>query len=158
MNLSDGRGFGKSWQVTYETDDRAAVEARLRADALDFEWNDTGGLRVFMRAPALRRHSVTGEEIWVNQAPNWHPAHLGPGHVQRMRRAFGEDINFPKVVFYGDGGAIAAEDIDVMMDALRAEETTFRWGQGDILLVDNEVIAHGRRSFTGERVIHVAMA
>ena len=158
MNLSDGRGFGKSWQATYETDDRATVEARLRADAREFQWNDDGGLRVYMRAPAFRRHSVSGEEIWVNQAPNWHAAHLGSSHVQRMRRWFGEDINFPKAVFFGDGGAIAAEDIDVMMDALRAEETTFRWALGDILLVDNEVIAHGRRRFTGERVIHVAMA
>jgi alpha-ketoglutarate-dependent taurine dioxygenase len=42
--------------------------------------------------------------------------------------------------------------------ALAAEERTFTWRLGDILLVDNEVIAHGRRPFTGERAIDVAMA
>jgi alpha-ketoglutarate-dependent taurine dioxygenase len=158
MNLSDGRGFGKSWQTTYETNDRAVVEKLLTADGLEFEWHDDGGLRVCMRQPALRPHSRTGEEIWTNQAVNWHPAHLGGEHVQRMQRVFGDERRFPKAVFYGDGGAIAVEDIECVAAALAAEETTFDWRRGDILLVDNEVIAHGRRPFTGERVIHVALA
>jgi hypothetical protein len=158
MNLSDGRGFGKSWQATYETDDRAVVAERLSADGLEFEWNDDGGLRVCMRAPGLRPHSRTGEEIWANQAVNWHPAHLGSEHVRRMQRVFGDERKFPKAVFYGDGEPIAAEDIESVAAALEAEETMFDWRVGDILLVDNEVIAHGRRPFVGERVIHVAMA
>jgi alpha-ketoglutarate-dependent taurine dioxygenase len=35
---------------------------------------------------------------------------------------------------------------------------TVRWEAGDILLLDNMLVAHGRRAFTGPRQIVVAMA
>lgn len=158
MNLTDGRGFGKSWQHTYGTDDRDTVEARLREQRAEWTWNPDGGLTVRLRAPALMRHSVTGEEIWTNQAVNWHAAHLGEVHVRKMRSIFGGELRFPKAVTFGDGGTIAAAAVETIAAALAAEECTFAWRQGDILLIDNEVIAHGRRPFTGERAIDVAMA
>lgn len=158
MNLPDGRGFGKSWQETYGSPDRDTVEERLREQHAEWTWNPDGGLMVRMRAPALLRHSVTGEEIWTNQAVNWHPAHLGEAHVHKMAKAFGDESRFPKAVLFGDGGAIAASAIETIAAALAAEERTFTWRLGDILLIDNEVISHGRRPFTGERAIDVAMA
>jgi hypothetical protein len=38
------------------------------------------------------------------------------------------------------------------------EAAQFRWEPGDLLLVDNERMAHGRRSFRGSRSVLVAMA
>lgn len=157
-NLRDGPGFGKSWAQSYGSTDRGEVEALIREQGAEWEWRPDGGLVVRMRAPALRRHSVTGEEIWTNQAVNWHPAHFGPAHVHKLRAAFGEESRFPKTVMFGDGGSIPAADIETITAALQAEEHAFAWRQGDILLVDNEMIAHGRRPFTGERAIDVAMA
>lgn len=157
-NLRGGQGFGKSWQQSYGSEDRAVVEARLREQAAEWTWRPDGGLVVRMRAPALLRHSVTGEEIWTNQAVNWHPAAFGPAHVAKMRAAFGDESLFPKTVMFGDGGSISASAIETIAAALEAEEHTFSWRRGDILLLDNEVIAHGRRPFTGERAIDVAMA
>lgn len=158
MNLPDGRGFGKSWQQTYGSADRDTVEARLREQHAEWTWNPDGGLTVRMRAPALLRHSATGEEIWTNQAVNWHPAHLGETHVRKMMSVFGDESRFPKAVTFGDGGPITAAAIETIAAALAAEERTFTWRRGDILLVDNEVIAHGRQPFTGDRAIDVAMA
>lgn len=157
-NLRDGPGFGKSWAQSYGTTDRGAVEALIREQGAEWEWRPDGGLVVRMRAPGLRRHSVTGEEIWTNQAVNWHPAHFGADHVHKLRAAFGDESRFPKTVVFGDGGSIPAAAIETIAAALAAEEHTFTWRQGDILLVDNEVIAHGRRPFSGERAIDVAMA
>lgn len=157
-NLSDGRGFGRSWQQTYESEDRDTVEARLREQRAEWTWNPDGGLSVRLRAPALLRHSVTGEEIWTNQAVNWHAAHLGEAHVRKLRSVFGDESRFPKAVKFGDGGTIPAAAVETIAAALAAEECLFAWRQGDILLIDNEVIAHGRRPFTGERAIDVAMA
>ena len=41
--------------------------------------------------------------------------------------------------------------------ALRAETVTFPWRRGDVLLLDNMLTAHGRRPFTGDRRVLVAM-
>lgn len=39
-----------------------------------------------------------------------------------------------------------------------AEEVAFPWQPGDVLVVDNMLVSHGRRPFSGERRILVAMS
>jgi hypothetical protein len=157
-NLHSGRGFGKSWQQTYQTENRAEVDAILVAHDQKHEWMKDGGLRVFARGPAFRPYSRTGEAIWVNQAVNWHPAHLGGETWKGLLKLFGDPVAFPKMAFYGDGTSIDPEDIATIAAALLAEEQVFEWQKGDILLIDNEVIAHGRQPFSGPRSIMVALA
>jgi alpha-ketoglutarate-dependent taurine dioxygenase len=43
-------------------------------------------------------------------------------------------------------------------DAYRESLQVFSWQRGDVLLVDNMRISHGRRAFTGPRKVYVAMA
>lgn len=157
-NLHGGDGFGKSWQATYMSTDRDEVEAHLRDKQLEYTWQPNGSLRVLMRAPALRTHSVTGKVAWGNQVANWHEAGLPASTRAALNRTYGDPWNHPKAVFFGDGGPIPAEDTEAVSNALMAEETTFAWRAGDVLLVDNQAIAHGRRPFTGKRQIMVALA
>jgi alpha-ketoglutarate-dependent taurine dioxygenase len=157
-NLHGGGGFGKSWQQTYQSEDRQAVEARIREKGFEYEWRSDGTLRVIMRAPALRVHPTTGEAYWGNQAANWHPAALPATTATALRRLYSDPMNYPKSVFFGDGGPIADEDIEQIARTLTASETTFTWQIGDVLLVDNQAIAHGRRPFKGERQIMVALS
>ena len=157
-NFHGGLGFGKSWMDVYETNDRVAVEQRLREIGGEFTWKSDGSLRVQLRAPATRIHSSNRQEIWVSQAANWHPLGVGDDHFNRMLHIYGDPSNFPTMAFYGDGTLIEPGDIREMSEALNAEETIFTWRPGDILLIDNEVIAHGRRPFVGSRRICVALA
>lgn len=157
-NLHGGSGFGKSWQATYLCDDRAEVERRIAERGIEYEWQPDGTLRTFMPAPGLRTHPRSGAPIWGNQATNWHWATLAPPVVASLRRLYGEARNFPKAVFYGDGGEIAPEDIRAIAAVLKAEESAFAWARGDVLLVDNHRVAHGRQPFSGPRKIFVAMA
>jgi alpha-ketoglutarate-dependent taurine dioxygenase len=157
-NLHGGSGFGRSWQATYQSDDRAEVEARLREKELEFNWTPEGNLRVLMRAPAVRIHSVTGRPYWGNQATTWHEANLPESAATAVRRLYGGQWNHPKSVFFGDGSPIGADDIHQIARILSEEETTFAWQAGDVVLVDNQAIAHGRRPFSGSRQIMVALA
>ncbi|MEO0911871.1 MAG: TauD/TfdA family dioxygenase [Pseudomonadota bacterium] len=156
-NLHDGRGFGKSWAETYETEDKHKVERILDSQGADYAWTDAG-LRVLLNEPALRPRDRDGALIWVNQAVNWHPAHLGASHMARMKKLFGAPENAPKHARFGDGTEIPDSDIEACAAALEAEEQVFVWQQGDVLLIDNQVIAHGRQPFEGERAIYVALA
>jgi alpha-ketoglutarate-dependent taurine dioxygenase len=156
-NLHGGQGFGISWQRAYHSEDREEVEASIRAKNLEHEWTADGGLRVLMRAPGLRRHSVTGRTYWANQASNWHTANLPATTAAALARAYPDPMTYPKNVFYGDGSAIDDADIRTIAATLSEAETTFTWQRGDVLMVDNQAIAHGRRSFKGERRILVSL-
>ena len=156
--MNHGAGFGKSWQKTYETDDRDEVSALLDGeDRLEYEWR-ADGLFVSRTHPSHRRHSVTGEELWYNQAVNWHPAHLGMVNFDKMKKVFGDPETFPKMAFFGDGTSIPPEDILKIDEVSRDCERNFGWEEGDVVLVDNERVAHGRHAFEGERCVLVAMA
>jgi hypothetical protein len=66
-----------------------------------------------------------------------------------------EDL--PLNALYGDGRPIPDVDLDAVRDSLRREERLFAWSTSDLLILDNLLVAHGRRPFRGPRSILVAM-
>lgn len=61
------------------------------------------------------------------------------------------------VVASSDPPYIAVEDLQAVRQAYHARELLFQWRRNDVLLLDNILAAHGRKPFTGERRILVAM-
>ncbi|MCA2219513.1 TauD/TfdA family dioxygenase [Jidongwangia harbinensis] len=156
QNLHDGYGLGKSWQDTFETDDRAEVEAFLKGTGADFQWN-ANGIRVSLTRPAFTRHPVTGAEVWFNQADQWHPASLGDETAAELARLLPED-ELPQSVRFANGDPIPAEYVLQVRDRGIEAAQDCDWREGDLMLIDNVLVGHGRRSFTGARRILVAMS
>jgi hypothetical protein len=71
-----------------------------------------------------------------------------------------EDEEYPLDIntFYGDGTPIEAETLENIHAAYEQATVAFPWQPGDILMVDNMLVAHGRAPFSGPRRIVVAMA
>jgi len=155
QNLHAGWGLGKSWQDTFETDDRSAVENHCRATGTEFRWTEQG-LWTRTVCPAVIRHPNSGEPVWFNQAHLWHVSSRGRKYQDDMLRAFGADA-LPSNACYGDGTPIDNNDLDAIRRACRKTEVMFPWRKGDVLLVDNVLAAHGRKPFKGERRILVAI-
>lgn len=149
-------GMGKSWMDHFESSNRNDVEAYLRANDVEFRWLPHGGLRTESRRPAVIQHPATREWIWFNQANLWHVSNLEPAHRDQMLRTFGVE-NLPTHAFYGDGSPIPDEDIAVVNRTLWEQAMIFPWKEGDVLLLDNYLVAHGRNAYTGPRRILVAM-
>lgn len=157
QNLHGGAGLGKSWQGTFETDDRDAVNEFLAASHAVGEWRRDGSLRVAQLRPATVRHPRTGAEVWFNQSDQWHTAALGDETGAALAKLLPTD-QLPQSVAFADGEPIPAEYVLQVRDRALEAAVDVDWRPGDVLLIDNLLVAHGRRPFTGSRRVLVAMS
>ena len=52
---------------------------------------------------------------------------------------------------FGDGSPIPSSSLLAVRRAIRDETRTFDWRAGDVLLIDNILVSHGRRPYRGPR-------
>ncbi len=157
-NLHGGDGMGKSWQDAYETNDRSEVMSFLSAAGVDFKWDDRGNLRTNQVREAVIAHPVTGQMVWFNQAEQWHPSTLDLKNRRAMKALGMKEEDLPHYATYGDGGPLDENELNDIRALMREKAVCFSWQQGDVLVLDNVLVAHGRNPFKGPRKILVAMA
>lgn len=158
-NLHGGNGLGPSWQDTFETSDRRTVEDFCTQSGMRHEWRPDGGLRVRQTRPAVARHPKTGDLVWFNQADQFHPSTHPAEVYASLQGLYGDKTgDFPQNVRFGDGGEIPAASLDAVRRAAHDSMIPVGWQEGDLLIVDNVLVAHGRNPFQGQRKILVAMS
>lgn len=150
-------GLGLHWEEVFQTDSQAEIEAYCQANGIECEWLAGGRLRTRSRRPAIRRHPITGEPTWFNHAYFFHPQSIEPELRRSLLTHCSED-ELPFQTFYGDGGVIEDEVIRGIGKALESHKTRHPWRRGDLVILDNMLVAHGRESFTGPRKILLAMS
>lgn len=155
-NMHNGKGMGKSWQQHFETSDPEQVENYLQQKDVKFSWKENGTLVTSQIREAVLQHPESGEMCWFNQADLWHYTNLGC-IGDELVKLLGEE-NLPTNAYYGDGTSIQPEEMSEVRQLFWNEATVFTWQQGDVLILDNRLVAHGRKAFKGERRILVAMA
>ncbi|GGN50062.1 alpha-ketoglutarate-dependent taurine dioxygenase [Actinoplanes campanulatus] len=156
QNLHGGQGLGKSWQDTFETGDRAAVDDYLSTAGAEWTWRKDGSLHVEQPRPSTTRHPVTGTEVWFNQSDQWHPAALGDDTAKALAQILPPE-ELPQYVTFADGSTIPDEYVIQVRDRGLENAVDVDWRAGDVMVFDNLLVAHGRRSFTGSRRVLVAM-
>jgi alpha-ketoglutarate-dependent taurine dioxygenase len=156
-NLHGGRGLGPSWQSVFETNDKSVVEHYCWEGGVGFKWKEGGGLWLSQVRPATATHPQTGEEVWFNQADQFHPTEMDERSRQALLSIMKEE-ELPKNAYFGDGTPLDASMLDQIREATRRQMVLFPWQTGDVLVLDNMLVAHGRRAFTGPRKILVAFS
>ena len=153
------RNFGEHmslpWQTSFRVKEKAELEAYCRQSRIEYEWIGDR-LRTRQTRPAVRQHVLTGEWVWFNHVAFWHVSSLDPTVRQMFLAEFGQD-DLPYNTYYGDGSHIDDAVVEAVREAYRQETVTFPWQPGDLLMLDNMMVAHGRYPFTGERKILAAM-
>jgi hypothetical protein len=149
-------GLGPSWQSSYLASDSVAAEAYFRLHEIAFEWIGPDHLRTRQVRPAVARHPLTSEMVWFNHVAFWHVSSLAPEVREALLQSGGEE-NLPYNTYYGDGSVIEDEVVEALRDAYDQETRTLPWEKGDLLMLDNMLVAHGRRPFQGPRRILAAM-
>jgi hypothetical protein len=151
-----GHGLDLSWQHVFNTTSRDAVESYCRDSGISCEWRGDR-LRTRQVRQASITHPATGRQVWFNQAHAFHASCLAPVVREALRREMSED-EFPRNAFYGDGSPIEDAVIAEIREVYARASVAFDWQAGDLLLVDNLLVAHGREPFAGRRRILVAMS
>lgn len=149
-NFHSNFPLGKSWQATYQTEDRAEVESIAADQGSTCEWLPGGMLRVSTRCDVLTTHPRTGQEAWFNQAEQWHASALEPTTREMLEQMVGKG-NLPHECEYGDGEPLEEYVLAEIRQALDRSKLLFDWQRNDLLMVDNILMMHGRESFKGER-------
>jgi alpha-ketoglutarate-dependent taurine dioxygenase len=143
---------GLTWQKVFQTDDRSIAEEKCRETNMEFEWMDNDVFRMKWVKPAVISHPGTNEVAWFNHSFFFNSFMLNPDIRQTMKV---EDIPFYS--YYGDGSEIEQEVLQELDAAFKSTKASFIWEKGDMLLVDNILLSHGRNSFKGDRKVLVAM-
>jgi hypothetical protein len=139
-------GMGRSWQSTLNATTQAEAEARLQSLDYTWEWLPDGCLRATTPVlPAVREVSP-GRKAFFNQ-------------LIAAFRGWKDTRNDPsKAIRFGDGQPLDRDAVAIASEL--AEELTFDvpWQKGDVVLVDNFLVMHGRRTFRGTRKVLASLA
>ena len=152
-----GEGFGLSWQTVFQTTTKSVVEDYCRRNNIEVAWKGNDCLRTSQVRPAIARHPHTGESVWFNHAVFFHVTTLEPEIRDALLSDFAEK-DLPTNTYYGDGSRIEPAVLDELREIYRQETVCFRWQEGDLLMLDNMLTAHGRAPYVGPRKVVVSMA
>jgi alpha-ketoglutarate-dependent taurine dioxygenase len=150
-------GLGLRWQTAFQTEDRSVVEAFCRRAAIEWQWLTSDMLRTRQVRAAVRRHPVTNERTWFNHALFFHVTSLAPELSRAIIAALPEE-HYPTCTYFGDGQPFSDDVLAELRAAYAAETCVFDWRDGDVLLLDNMLTAHGREPFVGPRRVMTVMA
>ncbi|MCX5077888.1 TauD/TfdA family dioxygenase [Streptomyces sp. NPDC054949] len=152
------QGLDVGWKEMFGTEDPEEVERRCAAQGVECEWLSDGTLRTRQWAPAVIRHPWSGEPVFFNQLFLHHTACLEKEVRELLASLFGEDeAAFPRSATFGDGSPIPDETVDLLLGLYNTLAFRFTWQRGDVVVIDNMLVAHGRDPFAGDRKIMVTM-
>jgi alpha-ketoglutarate-dependent taurine dioxygenase len=143
------------WSVVFQTKDPKEVEAFCRESNLLWRW-DGDILTTTQVCQGTATHPRTGEEFLFNQAHLFHPSGLDPDVAELLLETLGE-AGLPRNAHFGDGTPITDAELAAVRAAFTENEVAFSWQAGDVLLLDNMRVAHGRRPFKGRRRVLAAL-
>lgn len=156
-NLHGGAGFGPSWQDTFEMNDREEVMAYCRERNMRYEWKEDGGIKLMQFSKGIIPHPVTGEMVWFNQIDQFHPSHMGRDVYDVLMQMYEREEELPTYITFGDGSPVSAATVAHILDVMDRVSIVRPWDKGDLILLDNVLVSHGRKPFTGKREVLVSM-
>lgn len=98
----------------------------------DFTLNDDGSLEYRIKVSPVRASSLSNGQAFAN-------AILGPSHNYE-----------PPVYTLDDGSTVTADEIEDLRDVAETCTVEINWQDGDVAIIDNTRVMHGRRAIKDE--------
>ena len=149
--------MGMTWQKAFQTDDAIAVEHYCKQNDIEYQWMPDGALKTYQTRATVVSHPDSGDNCWFNHCTFFNVSTLAPQTQEILLGSFAEE-ELPNNTYYGDGGKISDEVLDILRSAYEDNKKQFTWQTGDVLMLDNLLMTHGRNPFSGDRKVLVAMS
>ena len=136
-------GMGRSWRSTLDVEDRASAESKLDALGYGYEWRGDDDLAVTSPNLPGVRTLADGRRAFFNQLV--------------ATRSWRDDRNDPeRALRLGDGRPVSLALRDEVAAITESLAIDLLWRRGDLAVLDNHRVQHGRRPFEGSRRVLVA--
>jgi amino acid adenylation domain-containing protein len=145
-----------SWQRFYSSEDPREVEKQCRGNGVRFRWKPGQVLQTDTVRPPILPHPVSGEPVLFHQLFLFHPQGL-EAETRRSLSALFPESEFPRAITHEGGLPVAAATFQRLFDLYERNAVEVAMQRGDILVIDNMVVGHGRAPFRGPRRMRVAM-
>ncbi len=155
----------KSWQESLGTADRREARNVARQRGWELAWTDDDYLEITQEpARFFRPHPVHGE-LWCTQAMGFQPESWRlmaerdgrTEEAERLARTMATDPESLNRMIMEDGTTISAEECRTWFKLVCDLEVPYALGRGEVIILDNMLIAHGRATFTGSRRMFAAL-
>eukprot|EP01080_Neovahlkampfia_damariscottae_P008711 gene8711-657_t len=166
----------KEWRDIFKTEDHEKVKEICDRDELVPHW-DGDNLQLSQAIPAFKKHKRTGETVWANHSDVFHTSQA-KGEYGYIAPKTGKLFDyfmwiilviatFFRVLLiapekqamnttYGDKTLIKDEELAKVRKVIWKNLVAYEWRKGDIILLDNQRVSHGRLPFTGNRKVACA--
>jgi len=142
------------WDAAFFTDDPSEVERKCREFGMEFFWNDDGSLTLLDVSEPFTIHPKTGERFYRN---NLHANRGADGKWGSNTSVTPAGAKRPSGQFLDNGEPLEPTEAETIRAILDEIEMRWQWHDGDIMILDNLQVLHGRETFTGPREVLVAL-
>ena len=140
-----------SWQEVSGCDELSRARACFEGEGYEVTPLGRSGLVTRCSQPVIDQHPLTGRWRWQlsDQITRRLPLFTRLGR-RLLRQRLGMEF------YLASGRRPAQRVFDQVHDCIAALKFSFRWQPGDLLVLDNAQMSHGRNPFQGERLVLTA--
>jgi len=147
--------FYTSWQGAFLTEDigEAMRKGNSPSAFSILARRDARRLRQTVWCPVFHQHPEHGE-LFFNSVLNRHGSWLD-GHSYWGKAPNGER---PYHCVWGDGAELSADELSEIREVHQKSTISLKLDPGDVLVVDNLRVAHGRTPYRGDRLLGLLLS
>jgi alpha-ketoglutarate-dependent taurine dioxygenase len=148
--------FGMQWQEVFQTSIKTEAQSICNKFKIDINFIDENQATISWVKSAIYNHPDTKEESWFNHIYFFNKYSLFE-EIGLSKDDFLPSEMLPSNTYFGDGSEISFEEYESLKNAYNKNTVSFAYEKGDVLFLDNMLVAHGRNPFEGKRVIATAI-
>ncbi|EQA44642.1 taurine catabolism dioxygenase, TauD/TfdA family [Leptospira broomii serovar Hurstbridge str. 5399] len=166
----------KRWDEMFSTVHKEEVEKIAARQTFQVDWLPQDELKLTNIQVSVRTHPTTKTKAWHNHSQVFHvdAALLEYQKIAKYQKSIASAFlygaifvltslkkllrnpeKFETNIEFGDGTPISSKEIREVSDTFWNHLSVFGWQKGDVLLIDNYSVSHGRLPFSGPREILV---
>jgi alpha-ketoglutarate-dependent taurine dioxygenase len=123
------------WKTCLNTEDKITAETTMISLGWNWDWKEDGSLSWWSSLPAIATHPITGESVFLSST----------SFLQAFRNLKDQPKRF------GDRSEMTDREFRLLRQAHGNQEIEVMLQPGDIVVLDNWLIKHGRRAYEGPR-------